>query len=236
MFYVFSQTSVALELFYSEEDNGFTYLTANGPLVTNDAARIKALLRKSRKSNRATAILLTSPGGFLEVTPAIAQAIVDESNHLQRLTSRHNLLVINEECSSACTALMAAITKRHNPQSLKIWVTPDARFGFHSPVEPHDGKMSEIRDENERTSRTKKQLDYYTDFGVSAQWLSTYKSVFMHSEITEFSALKLCSEQSRIIPPSSCLDDNNDVIPKIEQELSKTYLAPKKRDRSRKKL
>lgn len=226
----------AMEIFTSDA-NDFGYIMADGVLDEQDINGIGNLMENFSKRGKPSVILLTSPGGVLEFTPDIAERIVEEANEFYMSHHRPALLVINSECSSACTVMMANITKHRNPSALEIWVTPGATFGFHSPVnKPKGGRTSAIADLAEREFRSKKQLNYLTEAGVNPAWLSANLKMFYNAKMTDLTGRQLCEEKAMVIPPDSCLPNDNDVIPLIEAKYFRPkHLIPNPYAKSRKK-
>lgn len=214
----------AMEIYPSDE-NDFGVIIAEGVLQESDVKGIGNLIQKFSSKGKPSVIFLTSPGGVLEYTPDIADRIVEEANKFYFANHRPLLLVVNSECSSACAVLMANLTKFRNRWALEIWVTPSATFGFHSPVDKSKGgKISAIADLAEREFRSKKQLNYLTDAGVSPSWLSANLKMFYNAKMTDLTARQLCQENSMVIPPDSCLPDDRDVNPLIEAKYRRAKL------------
>lgn len=216
----------AMDLTLSE-DRGFSYLIANEAIMDKiDVETFSAMLKGQAEKGEATAILLTSPGGALELATEIARVIIDASNELYARHGRANLIVINEECSSACAILMAAITQSRDAKSLEVYVTPDAEFGVHSPVDIVDGKAVPIADKKKREADIKKQLDTLRGFGVSSKWLDANKHFFERSKMKMFRAKDLCRDKAGIIPANSCLKKNEDVTVIVERYIKAIPGAP----------
>lgn len=211
----FSFRASALKIYVTDETEGgeinvnFDYLIANGELVEKDVKEIRTTLEKRAKLGRRTVILLSSPGGYLEMLPDLTNAILDPSNQLYKKTKLSNFLVVNVVCSSACAALMANITNKRDPNALKIFVSNNAAFGFHSPVDKNKkGVAVPIKDQKDREAAIKKQLDFLKKAGVSPDWLRNNESLFRQNKLTDLTGKKLCEDKSLIIPADSCVTDN----------------------------
>jgi hypothetical protein len=214
--------SHAVEIFQTPDDgSGFSYLIVNGVIEKNDHRRVERFLQGEVKEGRAVAILLTSPGGGLEETPALSKVILKASNDLYKKNKKFLIVAINEECSSACTVLTAQLTSKRNPKALEILATNSARFGFHSPVNYDGKKTTPIADRKLRERLISKEISYYTDAGISAKWLNKHVEMFRSSEFTDLKAEVLCKESSMIIPPDSCIADVNDITTVIAAKLGK---------------
>lgn len=204
--------------FTLSEDQGFDYLIANEEFIyESDAPDLKKILEAQVKRGAPTAILLTSPGGALEIAEEMAKIILENSNRLLKETKHYNMIVINEECSSACAILMAAITSKRDPKALKIFVTSNAKFGFHAPQELVDGKVKPIKDRRKRLTLIEKQRDALIKHKVPESWIEKHESAFVKDKMTNLKASTLCSEKSGIIPSDSCVNTDEDVTVLVER-------------------
>lgn len=205
--------------------DGYATLIANDAIDSeDDAVKIRTFLTSQASAGRPTAIFLTSQGGYAELAESVADAIIDPSNHLYGRTGMRNVLIINEECSSGCAIVTAALTSKYDAAALKIVVSPEAKFEFHSPVEvvpekPGSKKLIVVpyRDLKERQRRIDIQLTFLRQFGVNPEWLIANENVFHQFERTKFSGQDLCEQKSRIIPSSSCTKTANEIV---ENELA----------------
>lgn len=205
--------------------DGYATLIANDALMyEEDAAKIRKFLSTHAAAGRPTAIFLTSQGGYAELAEMFADAIVDPSNQLNARTGLRNVLIINDECSSGCAIMTAAITSKYDPAALKIVIAPATKFEFHSPVElvpekPGSNKMVLVpyRDPKERQRRIEIQISHLRQFGVNPQWLSDNEQMFYDSKMVRFSGKQLCEQNSMIIPPTSCATSGSELT---ENELA----------------
>lgn len=218
-FFLTSAHATAMDLTLSE-DQGFDYLIANEEFIhESDVSALRKILEAQRKRGAPTAILLTSTGGALELAEQMAKIILDNSDQLFKQTKRHNLIVINEECSSACAILMAAITKGRDPKSLKIFVTANANFSFHAPQDIVDGKVTPIKDRRKRLQLIEKQRATLIKYKVPEAWIEKHESAFVRDQITTLKASLLCVEKSGIIPSDSCVKEEQDVTALVERNI-----------------
>lgn len=217
---LFGFTTAAMQFFESNSEYGdFGYVIANGELTDKDAANLRRLLERRARNGKPTAIMLTSHGGTLESIARIGRVIVESSNLLCDRYRRRNIIVINEECSSACAALTTWLTYNHNPETLEFMVSPTARFGFHSPVDKSETGVRAIRDYQEREDAIARQIRFFRENGIDLDWIENNIQVFRQSKMKTFTAKQLCETASKVIPSDSCLDESlDDVIPVLEAE------------------
>ncbi|MGZ3723350.1 MAG: hypothetical protein ACXVA9_10490, partial [Bdellovibrionales bacterium] len=190
--------------------DGFAYLILNGVIDEGDGKRVAKFLDQQADNGTAVAILMTSQGGGLEETPKISAAIIAASDQLYKKNKkRHNIFAVNEECSSACTVLTAQLTSKRNANSLEILATNSSKWGFHSPVNFRNKKITPITDHKLREGLIAKELSYYTKAGISAKWLNKNAEIFKSPAMTDFTAKQLCDEASLVIPPNACVPDQD---------------------------
>lgn len=217
-----SLPSHAMTLYLSEEeDEGQAYIIANDAMLkAEDAAKIQRFLNTQASKGIPTAIFITSPGGFGELMAMYARAIVEPSNELYRRHKLFNIVVVNEECSSACVILMGNMTTTRDPKALKIMVAPDAKFGFHSPVDVKNGAVTNIRDQAEREARIRIQIDLLAKAGVSSDWLTKNENLLRGAKMTFLSGQKLCMDEANIVPNDSCVQGVADLGTLARNQLS----------------
>ncbi len=225
--FVSSVQGFAMDLTLSE-DEGFDYLIANDAITSEkDVKQFRKIMESQVKKGAPTSILLTSPGGALELAVQIADIIVEQSQALFAKTERYNLIIINEECSSACAILMAKVTNAHNPQALRIYVMAHAKFGFHAPQEFKKGKVRPIKDNERRKTQVQTQVDALLAAGASPEWLAAHRDLFEKDEMTDIEAAALCSLKAGIIPADSCLADvEEDVTVITERQILRDGRPP----------
>lgn len=201
----------ALDIYETPPDEGtnFAYLIVNGIIERNDSRKLAHLLEKYNKRGTSVAILLTSPGGGLEETPLIASAVLKSSQALYQKFGGHNVVAINEECSSACNILVAQLTHGMEPDTLEILATNSSRWGFHSPVLRRGLHTVAIADVKELERQAAKELSYYRDAGVNTSWLESHNDVFHAAQVVYYAAEKLCTDDEGILPPPSCVPDQD---------------------------
>lgn len=207
------QAGSAMNLYLSkDEDDGHAYVIANGAMLkADDAVKIRKFLNVQAVRGIPTAIFITSPGGFGELMSQFAKAIVEPSNELYHKHSLFNLIIVNEECSSACVILMSHLTSTRNQNALKMMVAPDAKFGFHSPVEMRDGAVVSILDQIERETRIRTQIRLLTAAGVNPEWLKKNEDVLRSQNMTFMTGDQLCTGDSYILTRESCVYGKNDL-------------------------
>jgi hypothetical protein len=223
---LFSGQASAIQLQLSDESEqgefkvNYDYLFAEGEIEKKDPAAFRKILNARAAKGKRTVILLSSPGGILEVTPDLAAAILEPSQKLWKAKHFGNILVINDECSSACAALLTVLTAKHG-DALQIIVDSKATFGFHSPVDKKNGKVVAIKDTHDREKAIQKQIGFFRKHGASSGWMNDHKDYFTSSQMTEVSGGKLCEEKSMIVPPNSCLsDENEDIMIYLDNKLA----------------
>lgn len=207
------QSGSAMTLYMSmDEDDGHAYIIANDAMLkAEDAVKIRRFLNIQAIRAMPTAIFITSPGGFGELMSQFAKAIVEPSNELYRKHGLFNLLIVNDECSSACVILMSQITNTRNHEALKMMVAVDAKFGFHSPVEMRNGMFTNIRDQIERETRIRLQIGLLAAAGVNPEWLKKNDEMLRSSEMTFLTGAQLCAGNSNILSEESCVSGVNDL-------------------------
>ncbi|NJL25246.1 MAG: hypothetical protein HC902_08740 [Calothrix sp. SM1_5_4] len=213
--------SGALELFSSRE-KGFAYLVLNGIIEPADVTQVKAALDFNLKKRTPTAILLTSTGGQLAASEDLADILMHSAERFYRRYQRPTLLVINEECSSACAVVTALITKWRDPRSLILMVTPSSIFGLHAGASGRmvKGRFIEDKDPKARRRAILEQIQALRDADVNREWLAHNDSLFHRRGVTPLKAAQLCRQKTGIIPADSCLRDDADVIPLIQERLA----------------
>jgi hypothetical protein len=210
-----SDLARAMQIYPSPADEGgFSYLIADGIIDMKDIGRFRAELNKNAARGIPTAILLTSPGGVLEATDPLSQVILNASHTLFTRYGLFNMIVINEECDSACTVLTSYLSNKRDPRSLQIFATPAAVFGLHSPVVGRYNS-GDIQDPEERAEKIAALISAYLVAGVNPTWLANNNILFQTARMTDRSARQLCDQDSRIIPADSCLSNDGDVLPFI---------------------
>jgi len=216
----------ALTLYMGQDSSdSYAYLIANDVMLeVEDAHRMRRFLSQQSKKGLPTVIFLTSQGGYAELMGDYARAMIEPSNDLYRRRGLFNIVVVNEECSSACIILMSQLTSRRDAASLKIMVLPEAKFGFHSPVEVVNGRVREIRDLTERELRIKKQVDLMIDGGVNAKWLEANDALVRSFGMTYLSGQQLCADGSNILPADSCVQGTNDLATLAANQMNSAIL------------
>ena len=222
-----TSSSHALQIFETPDDgDGYSLLILNGIIEFNDSKRIDKFLQEQAREGTPVAMIMTSSGGGLEETPRIAEAMINASNLLaKKFKNKRNLFAVNIECSSACTALTARLTSGRDPKSLEMLITNSSKWGFHSPVNYVNKKVSPIADVAERDRLIAKQISYYTKAGVSTKWLTANAEMFKTAKMTDLEARKLCAEKSLVIPPTSCVPDQ-DITELITRKLVPSAKKP----------
>ncbi len=207
------QAGSAMNLYLSkDEDDGHAYVIANGAMLkADDAVKIRKFLNVQAVRGIPTAIFITSPGGFGELMSQFAKAIVEPSNELYHKHSLFNLIIVNDECSSACVILMSHLTSTLNQNALKMMVAPDAKFGFHSPVEMRDGAAVSILDQIERETRIRIQIGLLTAAGVNPDWLKKNEEILRSQRMTFMTGAQLCTGDSYVLTRESCVYGKNDL-------------------------
>ena len=207
------QTGSAMTLYMStDDDDGHAYIIANDAMLkVEDALKIRRFLNQQAMRALPTAIFISSPGGFGELMSQFAKAIIEPSNELYRKHGLYNLVIVNDECSSACVILMSHITNSRNHDALKMMVASDAKFGFHSPVEVRNGVVMTIRDQIERESRIRIQIELLASAGVNPDWLQKNGYLMRSSNMTFLKGAQLCTSNSNILPEESCVSEANDL-------------------------
>lgn len=239
-------SAAALEFYPSVEEEGYAYLIANGTIMrgalnsseNTDAQILANHLRDNTRMNRPTALFLTIYGGVGEWTGAVADSIINASNELHSRSGLYNIVVVNEQCDSACGILLAHLTSRRNPLSLKIIAAANAKFGFHRPSDVIINKrgqpeVREIQDPITLEKKIRVQLDLLSAAGVDANWLAANESLFRtgsKGKLNELTAQQLCDQKSKIIPNDSCVPANQDTVELASSQLkSAVVLAMKGR-------
>jgi hypothetical protein len=197
----------AMTLYFSQDDDdGHAYVIANDAMLKeSDAQKIRRFLDQQAARGVPTAIFLSSPGGFGELMASYAKAIVEPSNELLRRHNLYNILVVNDECSSACVILMSHVTNSRNPKALKMMIAPDSKFGFHSPVDMQNGSIVSIRDQAEREARIRIQIGLLAAGGVKEDWLKRNEALLRSARMTFVNGSQLCMDSSGILPQDSCV-------------------------------
>lgn len=226
LFALFSVRASAVQLQLSDESEqgefkvNYDYLFAEGEIEKKDPSAFRKILNGRAAKGKRTVILFSSPGGILEVTPELAAAILEPSQKLWKEKRLNNILVINDECSSACAALMTVLTAKRG-DALQILIDSKATFGFHSPVDKKNGKVTAIKDPHDRERAIQKQIDFFRKNGASASWMADHKDYFTSAQMTEIRGGQLCEEKSMIVPPNSCLsDENEDIMIYLDNKLA----------------
>lgn len=202
-----AQTGSAMTLYFSQDDDdGHAYIIANDAMLKeSDASKMRKFLDQQAERGVPTAIFLSSPGGFGELMASYAKALVEPSNELLRRHNLYNILVVNDECSSACVILMSHITNTRNPKALKMMIAPDSKFGFHSPVDMQNGSIVSIRDQAEREARIRIQIGLLAAGGVKEDWLKRNEPLLRSATMTFVNGSQLCLDSSGILPQDSCV-------------------------------
>jgi|GEM_PF-5518689 len=222
-----AQPSHAMTLYFSDEiEDGQAYIIANDAMLKEeDATKIRRFLSAQAIKGVPTAIFITSPGGFGELMASYAKAILEPSGELFRRHKLFNIVIVNEECSSACVILMSHLTNGHNPRALKFMVDPLAKFGFHSPVDMRDGAVVSFKDQAEREVRIAIQLSLLANGGVNPDWLRRNETLLRDSKMTFLTGLQLCVDRAGIIPADSCVQGGGDLSTMARNQLKSALLA-----------
>ncbi len=215
---LFTAKASALSYVFSEDeemgdDVPFKTLIMNGDIgpsvgaleLRSDSDRLTVLMAGELKAGRRTVFLLTSEGGVREEAEEIAQVILDSSKKSYKKTGRPNLFVINQTCSSACTVLVAKLTKNKSA-ALEIFIQADSEFYFHAPTKiVIDGRVINLTtDPAFRKHELNLLLEVYENYGVRPNWIKSRRDGFENRKGFSIKARDLCKEYSLVIPPESC--------------------------------
>ncbi len=222
VFALATQLGHAMNIYTSQNDGeDYSYIIANDAMLSStDATKIRRFLTQQATRGIPSAIYITSPGGFAELMSTFAKAIIEPSNQLFAKNGLRNIVVINEECSSACVILMGHLTNARDERALKILVHPEAKFGFHSPVTVNNGAVTAIADEKEQEKRIKIQIDSLHESGVNPEWLAANEALFRSSEMKFLSGQNLCKASVGIVPSEACDAGAKDLSELVRAELS----------------
>lgn len=204
--------SLEFDLLKSSEGNN-AVLVANGVLGTRDARTLARILDERAEKGHRTIILLTSPGGILEVVSSLGDTILKASKSLYDKHGKSNIFAVNTECSSACTVLTAYLTSKRNVDALEIVVDGDSLFAIHGP--------------RGGASAQNKQIAAYRAAGVSSEWLARHDRNLRRTVVTPLKARDLCAAGVGILPNESCWDTSvGDLVEDLKGRLGIVYDEP----------
>ncbi len=188
-----------------------------------DVRKLKSMLATQLKAGRRTVFMLSSEGGVLEVAEELASAILAHAKHSYAKTKLPDLFLVNEGCGSACTVLTSYLTKNANP-ALQFFVHGESAFFFHAPTMiVENGRVVRSKDHPlMRKRELEKLLGIYRSYGVSEKWLASHKANFESLIGFPTSALELCKNSARVIPPGSCSRLSSDRFNELIDEVYST--------------
>jgi hypothetical protein len=219
---MFSGRAGALDV-YPNREKTYTYVIANGAIVDGDVVKLRLILDDDLKRKSPTVIYLSSQGGALDYASDIAALILSDSQKLYQATRQANMVVINDECSSACAVLMTILTGKRDPHSLVIMVTPSSKFGLHAGAKGWMKANTFIEDKTPgaQEAAMAEQIKALRDNGINPEWMAKRIEYFQKRDMTPLTAQHLCSENVMIIPPDSCLPNDGDVTPLVDAHYKK---------------
>ena len=200
--------------------NKFAFVIADGYLRAGEDREFARVMARYNDRGLPVAILLSSGGGTLGVTQEIAKVINQESDRLHRRFMKHNIFVINDQCFSSCTVLVAQITGGHDPQALDMIVTADSTWGFHRPVEWNGHQVREITNPTALDNAVNTLTFDYREAGVSLDWLHKNADMFIQPRKTMIKGGDLCKQSSHLFPDSSCVPAQEDISALLTSKLA----------------
>jgi hypothetical protein len=203
-----AQTSTVQEL--DVDDSSISMISVSGVLDAKVARKLKNKLLTKFKSHTRTAILVNSNGGVLEQVGQVGDSIIQFANAFYNSYGLTTIVVLHQECSSACTLLAAHLKRFHNPTSLEILASQNTEFTFHGPRQIKKGRFVPFSNPLEFEKASSILYAAYLNVGISARWLEASKTILLDPEAeATVTAAQLCKSNVGFLPPKSCVKEEN---------------------------
>jgi hypothetical protein len=195
-------------------------ISASGLIDENMTRGLERVFRANLQSNRRTAILFSSNGGRIESNSLAADVIINFADQFYAKNKTTTVLIVQQECSSACTMFLAFLHRFSNSQSLEIVLANETELYFHGPREQRDGHfVSMARGHSFEVYRSTVYAAYLNS-GVNPKWLRANHELFDNPNAERmFLGRDICSSGSNIVDPKACQPIEN-LFERTEQVLA----------------
>ncbi|MGE0527235.1 MAG: hypothetical protein AB7G93_23105 [Bdellovibrionales bacterium] len=201
-----------LRLFHK---TSFTGIALEGVLDEPDIGRLKGLIK--REGFAKPYILFIDMRGGAQIAAQAMSALMLAVAKAQRRQGVPLQVAVVGRCYSACTLLMTKLTKGSASKDLRIWVSPEARFGLHGPRLRKNGVWLNTDGENSHLYTHFRNLAIrdYLESGLNSDWVQ-----YLHQpELKIFGPREICERESRIVPKQACMNSKREMSQTMVQHI-----------------